>query len=161
MELARAESLARELMAQWGLTEWNFTWRNSKRMLGCCEVTRNRVTGEITRNIGLSRFYVKHNSVELVTDTILHEIAHALAGLHNGHNHIWKRYCNLVGARPNRTKKAGEVNMPHNWEVVCDKCGEVRRKYFSKPSPKKWAQYCHGPCGFDSTLVVQKVAEEA
>ena len=39
---------------------------------------------------------------EDIKNTILHEIAHAIAGGHNHHNEIWKRCACKLGARPER-----------------------------------------------------------
>jgi predicted SprT family Zn-dependent metalloprotease len=48
-----------------------------------------------TGTIGLSRLLVEVNDVIQVTDTILHEIAHALT-LGDGHGYAWKRVLRLV-----------------------------------------------------------------
>jgi hypothetical protein len=50
------------------------------------------------RNLKLSKFLfdnvVEHEKIKF-DDTVKHEVAHALAGAGNGHNHIWKRVrCN-------------------------------------------------------------------
>ena len=41
---------------------------------------------------------------EAIKDTVLHEIAHAIAGNHNHHNAVWEACCNKIGAVPSRYK---------------------------------------------------------
>ena len=72
MELRKASALTHVLMHQHGLSrEWVFRWQNKKRSLGTCSYN--------WREIRLSKWYVELNDIDDVKDTILHEIAHALA----------------------------------------------------------------------------------
>lgn len=80
-----------------------------------------------------------------VEDTLLHEVAHVLAGPGHGHNRIWKSWARKVGARPDRCGYVDESHMPgHKWELVCRGCGEVvaRRHRRTNMSHK-----FHTPCG--------------
>jgi hypothetical protein len=50
----------------------------------------------------------------------LHEIAHAVAGAHNGHNHEWVKACRQVGANPTRTGGEEVVAIPpYRAECTC------------------------------------------
>jgi predicted SprT family Zn-dependent metalloprotease len=51
--------------------------------------------------IQLSRSYVERSNRRAVTETILHEIAHALVGLHHAHAEKWKAVARRIGANPN------------------------------------------------------------
>ena len=92
--LTQVENLAVNLMKEYGLIQggWRFTWCNTKRSYGWCNGTR--------RTISLSKAVTPHRKHENILNTIKHEIAHALVGVHNSHNHLWKRKCVEIGARP-------------------------------------------------------------
>jgi predicted SprT family Zn-dependent metalloprotease len=71
MRLETAETLARKLMAKHKLKGWRFSFDNAVSRCGACWNDTNTIT--------LSRHYVALNDLAEVRDTILHEIAHALA----------------------------------------------------------------------------------
>jgi predicted SprT family Zn-dependent metalloprotease len=98
-----AENLALAAMEDWGLSGWTFAFDNAKRRCGCCNHTRRKIT--------LSRHYVRANTRADVRDTILHEVAHALAGGRAGHGPYWKQWARAVGARPQRCV-SDDVVMP-------------------------------------------------
>ena len=113
MHLNLAEQLAQDLMSIFGLDDWSFKFNNSKRMLGVCK--------EGKRTIELSSAYVRENSVEHVQDTILHEIAHALVGVQNGHNDVWKSMCRRIGASPKACDST--ALLPKGpWQARCPGC---------------------------------------
>lgn len=121
METTTAASLARDLMNQWGLEHFAFQFDRAKRRAGLCKYN--------AKTISLSYFYVQNNSEEDVKDTILHEIAHALIGPKNGHNHVWKQMCLRVGAKP--TRCCGKhIEMPEGqWKAECRNCGKDFHKH--------------------------------
>lgn len=131
---------ARELMAAHGLQGWVFQWDRAKRRAGrCCYATRV---------ISLSIYYVQNNldKPDDILDTILHEIAHALAGSGNGHNHVWRSWCRRIGARPVRCYDSSKVEMPRGkYTAKCCKC-EREYHYHRKPRYKFEAYRCR-PCG--------------
>ena len=165
MNLQEAQQLALDLMKQHGVIDdgWRFRWSNGKRQLGCAQIrrVRNRRTGktEEVKTIKLSRYLVALNNEDEVRDTILHEIAHAIAGLRNGHNAKWKAVCRRIGAKPQRL--AGEeVNVvKHRYEIVCECCGHVVGKRHRRISVERLKNtYCRS-CGLDSKgRLIQKVA---
>ena len=83
---------ARELMDRHGLRDWSLEFNRTRRQLGACEWE--------TKRIFLSRMHAVQKPPELVTDVILHEIAHALAGPEAGHGPEWKAIAIRLGARP-------------------------------------------------------------
>lgn len=83
---------ARDLMDRHGLEEWTLGFIAARRKLGECR--------SLHRRIALSRHHAVIASRELVTDTILHEIAHALAGPEAGHGPAWKVIARRIGATP-------------------------------------------------------------
>ena len=82
MKLDDAARLARTLMDYHCLGTWVFRFDRAIRRFGCCNWT--------TRTISLSAVLTRSNTDEQIRDTILHEIAHALAGPRAGHGKLWK-----------------------------------------------------------------------
>ena len=79
---------------------WKFALGNSRQEYGSCDFS--------SRTIEVSRVFLKTATRKESIDTILHEIAHALAGTHL-HNKKWKSIAERIGARPlAQPKKYGE-----------------------------------------------------
>jgi len=84
-----------------------------------------------------------HIPEEQVRDTILHEIAHAIAGHKAGHGWQWKAECRRIGANPNRTADLpqdmvlGLKEKIANYKAVCTKCDNV---YMFYRLTEKWKQ---------------------
>lgn len=101
MNLDEAQRLARSLMDQHGLAHVPFKMTRAKTILGVCSWMGNKKTGEgYVRHIGLSSYWTEACTREEVQDTILHEIAHALAGFGHQHDAVWRARARQVGARP-------------------------------------------------------------
>ncbi len=95
-----------------GLPQWNFTWDRAVKRMGCCRPAR--------KNISLSAYFVEKYlglDQEEICNTLLHEIAHALAWSHHrarGHDDVWKHYCNLLGLKnETATKKVEDFTPAH------------------------------------------------
>lgn len=122
-------ALARSLMNQHGLQDWTFTYDHAKCRAGICRYSR--------KTIQLSIHFVQRNSDEEITDTILHEIAHAIAGYKAGHGPEWKAVCRRIGAKPIRCYDSEKVDMPKGkYSAKCPSCAKeftkhkkVTRKY--------------------------------
>ena len=115
MDALEAADLAADLMAAWGLDDWCFEFDAAVRRFGHCRFD--------ARTISLSRHLVALNDVDLVRDTILHEIAHARAGPRHGHDATWRRTAVRVGARPDRTFGDEVASPPPKWVGTCPGCG--------------------------------------
>lgn len=104
--------LARSLMDQHGLADWTFKLDRAKRRAGCCKYERKVLT--------LSYHYVTRNldKPDDIRDTILHEIAHALAGPNVGRGDAWKAICVQIGARPQRCYDSQVIDMPTTTGLV-------------------------------------------
>jgi hypothetical protein len=59
------------------------------------------------------------NTTEIVY-TVLHEIAHVKAGIHNGHNHVWVGWCILLGTPPEICRPRPVVVTPQGRIRVID-----------------------------------------
>ncbi len=129
--------MARQLMDEHGLRRWSFRFNRRRQALGLCIHHQRRIE--------LSLPFVAANSQELVRDTILHEIAHALAGHHAGHGPIWKAICLKIGAKPERC--CSEATMPAGaWQADCPSCG---RTYHRHRRPSRHYTYACRACGHD------------
>ncbi len=85
-------TMARGLMDEHGLADWTLALVESGRRLGDCGF-RDRV-------IRISRAHALDGSTAQIRDTVLHEIAHALAGPEAGHGPLWKAAARRLGATP-------------------------------------------------------------
>jgi len=156
MDLTRAAQLAMQLMHEHGLLRsgWHLRFGHGKRQLGSASIRRkvDRGTGRVQeiRTITLSRYLVALNDEATVRDTILHEIAHALAGLDHGHDAHWQEICRRIGARPQRLADEQVQVAPARYEVVCDCCGRVLGQRHQRMAPLRLARmYCRN-CGRSS-----------
>ena len=98
--LTKISELARSLMDAYGLQDWNLRFDESYRFLGKCNY-RDQV-------IQLSRGHVLDGKDKEIKDTILHEIAHALAGPKAKHGPEWKTVARRIGATPKACFKPEE-----------------------------------------------------
>jgi predicted SprT family Zn-dependent metalloprotease len=132
-----ARQLAVELMHAHGLSHWSFAFNRAKRTMGLCRHHDKRIE--------LSVYFVLSNDAESVRDCILHEIAHALAGLEAGHGPKWQRICQRLGAKPER---CGDARMPDGrWTAVCPSC---QRRYTRHHRPRRHLLYCCCNCGWNT-----------
>ena len=90
MDLERLAEVAAGRMAEHKLSGWTFALSGAKRRLGVCKYREKRIE--------IGAFYALHNSEDAVLDTLLHEIAHALAGPEAGHGPVWQAIAARVGA---------------------------------------------------------------
>ena len=120
MKLSDAKKLAVSLIKGHGLTEWSFEFDRAVRRFGCCHFKDKKIT--------LSSKLVELNSEEQVTDTILHEIAHALVGRGHGHNRVWRRQALSIGCSGARCY-SNEVAQPTlKYTLTCPNCGRETKR---------------------------------
>lgn len=121
------ETKANELFIKFNLIGWRFAFDNAKRRMGCCSY-RNRT-------ISMSRPLCEVNmGREKLMDTLLHEMAHAIAkqrtGVCQGHNDVWKRICVEIGANPQRCYTSEQVTaVKSKYEYKCPNCGKLYRRH--------------------------------
>ena len=90
--LREVAAQARELMDRNGFEDWSLRFSNARKRLGECRGKEKLIV--------LSRVHAMEGAPADVTDTILHEIAHALAGPGVGHGPAWKAIARRLGATP-------------------------------------------------------------
>ncbi|WP_433379379.1 SprT-like domain-containing protein [Actinoplanes sp. CA-142083] len=111
MDLREASRLASSLMARHGLTGWRLVYDNAKTRAGVCRFDR--------KEIGLSRPLISLYEAEQVTETILHEIAHALTGPRHGHDRAWRATARRIGCSGQRCMPADAPSVDGPWVGVC------------------------------------------
>lgn len=151
MNLTTAEKLTVSLMKEHGIWDkgWRFEWDNAMRRFGVCNYRK--------RTIGLSKNLVSLNDVEQVKDTILHEIAHAIAGNQAGHGWEWKRECVRIGARPERCYTTENTTVPQmKYYAVCKACGkEHQRQKALKKTIKRISCNCQKGKNWDDRVLLE------
>ena len=136
----QARDKAHELMDKYGLRKegWKLAFDNAKRRNGACEYG--------TKTIYLSKHYIKLNSEELIVDTILHEIAHALTPRDAGHGPLWKAKCAEIGAMPVAVKRGmGIKQVEGKWKAECPN-PECDFKVSRHRKPTSRARYSCSKC---------------
>ena len=110
-------NLTRTLMDQHGLTNWKIRIGSAKNQAGVCDYRK--------KTIGMSLHLAGIRTVDETKDTILHEIAHALAGHSAGHGPKWKTVCRQIGANPERTFQLDKP-IEHRFEYHCPSHPDVK-----------------------------------
>jgi predicted SprT family Zn-dependent metalloprotease len=133
-------------MVQHGVGGLAFEFMTTKRMMGECQFRRiQSSTGvvKVPTKIRLSRSFVEAGiSMDEITDTMLHEIAHAIAGHAAGHGPEWKAVCRRIGADPTRTSSA-TASPEATWKGYCPRCENVRAKFHRAPLRVRFCAPCH------------------
>ena len=119
MELAEVAGLGRRLMDQHGLESWELAFDHARRRAGACHYTAQKIT--------VSRHLMVLYDESSVADTLLHEIAHALAGPRAGHGPRWKATALRIGGSGTRLAGREEPRVPSPWVGVCSGGHEIDR----------------------------------
>lgn len=143
---ARAKAI--ELMFKHGLHGWTFAFDGAKKRAGFCCYPHGSNPG----GIRLSVHYCERNDEQAITDTILHEIAHALVGPGHGHNETWRKQCVAIGAIPRRCYDSEAVDMPMGrWQAQCQSC---LRSFHRHRRPRQLSGWWCKRCGKQTGSIV-------
>lgn len=130
MDRGRAAQLARHYIGIYCPSGWTFAFDNAKARHGQTDYQRRRIT--------LSRYFVELNDEDMVKETILHEVAHVLAGSAAAHGPKWRAIAVSLGVRPQASKRS---NMPvGKWRGLCT-CGYPHFKH-RKPRTRLMCTKC-------------------
>jgi predicted SprT family Zn-dependent metalloprotease len=119
VQLHAAYELAVSLVEDHGLSGWTVDFDMAKRRAGVCRYEK--------RIIGLSAPLTRLHDEAEVRDTILHEIAHALAGPAAGHGPEWQAKARSIGCSATRCLPADAPRVPGAWLGVCSAGHVVER----------------------------------
>ncbi len=122
---------------------WKSDSMRAKKIVGRCNY-RKKV-------IELSWPLMLVNSVELITDTILHEIAHGLVGPGHHHNLIWQHKAVQIGARPIRCA-VGAVQVEGVYKMKC-LCPNRIRQYHRRPRVSRYCLTCKYDLVHESVVI--------
>lgn len=137
IDMSWVEDEANALIVEHGLDGWSFHWDNAKLRFGACHFGKNYIT--------ISRPLAMVNGESEIRETLLHEVAHAIAGPMHDHDQYWKDVAFSIGANPTRcydpevVKEVGD----HKYEASCGECGYISKRY--RWSKKMGLKYC-GSC---------------
>lgn len=123
---------------------YSFKFDSAKSRLGCCHYGPKLIT--------MSRVLSQHNIDKIhtkLTDTLLHEIAHALCvevyGVRNGRGHgqNWVSIAKQIGCDGKRCYDGSKMEKPKaKWTLTCPTCNTVASRH-RKP---KYAVACASCC---------------
>lgn len=101
------------------------------RTLGRCHQRRymNKYTFTLTFNLR----YIQENldNGDVIKYTILHEIAHALAGAEHHHDNVWKAICKSIGGNGERLAsgiKHSYIKPKQYYTYKCSLCGHLFKR---------------------------------
>lgn len=126
------KTLATDLLRLHGLTErgWRFELDRAKSRCGICYFD--------SKIISVSRNYVEEPTVPFddIKNTILHEIAHAIAGHTAGHGDHWKQVARSIGCNGN-TYNSVWKGVEKKYNIHC-KCGKINlRRHRVSPNLRR------------------------
>lgn len=136
--LAEVARLAERLIHRHGLAGWSFQFNDASRQAGRCAFD--------IRVISLSRLFCLEAPAHEVSDTILHEIAHALVGPAHNHDSIWKAAARSIGCTGNRCHEVDFA--PPRYIVSCPRCGWSRQA--NRRGPGFVCKTCSNPVTFQT-----------
>ena len=142
---------AHGLLHKYGLLEkgWKFEFSSTQQIIGDCD--------HRTKTIRFSTHYMQSDRKQ-ITDTLLHEIAHALVPSKHGHDATWKAMAMRVGADPFSypdevtAKTQLKSTAKPNYRIKCKNpdCGWTTTRFRLKRSLLAGARCprCHGMLEF-------------
>ena len=90
---------------------WSFGFDNAKRRAGLCDYSKKRIS--------VSRYLAARYDDDENHQTLLHEVAHALAGPGAGHGAAWKRVARELGYDGGTTHNGETAVELAPWVGVC------------------------------------------
>ena len=135
MDLKQLKEIALRELRKHGLHGWTFGLAGTGRRLGACKYR--------LRRIEIAEYYARNSPPETVLDTLLHELAHALAGPAAKHGPAWKAVALRLGATPRACESSHQaVVKPGDWQASCPSCGKTFHLYRRPRNPGGYRCKC-------------------
>ena len=103
---------------------WSFCFDRATTRLGQCD--------HRTQSISVSRYLTEKATADEVTQVLLHEIAHALAGPRAAHGPKWRAIAREIGYEGGRTHTVEPAHDRAKWVGECPSGHEIVR--FRRPA---------------------------
>jgi len=140
------EKFAKDKLVELGFSPDQFKWTNRRTEGGDCVF----IDGKFS-HITVSKQLLHVKGVEFSRDVVLHELAHAKAGIDVGHGPEWQEWAVKLGAMPEEcyNLNEGEWYTLSKYVAKCSN-GCDYRHYFNRMG-RKWQRggYCCSKCGGD------------
>lgn len=130
-ELQRVRRWAEALIVAHLDPSWTFAFDNAKRRAGLCDYTRKRIS--------VSRYLAARYDDDTNHQTLLHEVAHALAGSRAGHGPRWKAIARELGYVGGTTHSGETATELAPWIGVCP-AGHVAYRHRRATRPTSCAK---------------------
>ena len=125
-----------EEMVKHDLHDWSLKFSSTKRIMGQCFFCE--------KEIRISRPFYEANKKDYYDEmwqTALHEIAHALAFIHDNdhcHGEAWRKWCGVVGTPANVTGSGRDFNrVTPKYNLINSVTDEIIGHYYRKPKRVK------------------------
>lgn len=99
--------------------EWSFGFDSAKTRAGLCNYRAKRIT--------VSKYLAIRFDDDEIHQVLLHEVAHALAGVRSGHGPKWKSIARELGYVGSRTHDGSVADELAPWIGTCPKGHELYR----------------------------------
>lgn len=119
-DLNRVRTWANALIALHLDESWSFGFDNAKTRAGLCNYTHKRIT--------VSRYLAAKFEDDDIHQTLLHEVAHAVAGPKSGHGPKWKAVAKELGYEGGRLHDGPIASEFAPWVGTCP-AGHVIHRY--------------------------------
>ncbi|CAG7579879.1 MAG: SprT-like protein [uncultured marine phage] len=132
MSLDEVRKEALSLLKKHGLNKWSFNWLVKRDVFAMCNYKK--------KTIYLNRSKTLHESnPKRITNSILHEIAHALDFINRGksdHGPEWQKIAKSIGCNANKYGDESGLDKEkiYKWTGSCPDCD---RKWYYNVKPKK------------------------
>ncbi|MGA7148058.1 MAG: SprT-like domain-containing protein [Microbacterium sp.] len=130
-ELHRVRHWAEALIAAHLDDTWSFGFDNAKRRAGLCDFSRKRLS--------VSRYLAVLHDDDTNHQTLLHEVAHALAGPTAGHGQKWKTIARELGYVGGTTHQGETATDLAPWVGMCP-AGHVAYRHRRATRPTSCAK---------------------
>ena len=103
------------------LFQWKFKFDNAASRMGYCSYR--------TKTISLSKHLTVLNAEHHLRNTILHEIAHAMAPKGSHHGHKWRKIALLIGCDGKRCYDETVLTPQAKFKGTCPTCSHTYLKH--------------------------------